>query len=313
MKRALFIVILLFSCILAVMLALKPAVNFLLTKELKLMFPGSKISLRGCIFRPFSNLNFSEIKIQKEKDYELKIKDFGFNYSLGTFVKRDGLNITIGKLDYSFVMAGFQANDISLKLEKDFAHLELFVRQLKYNKVDLNDLKGMLRIDNNTLSSEYLSARIWDGQIKAGLNAKLDNLREYVVDLKLSGLNVERLINDFDLAERFQMSGTINGPINLKGSGNSVSILEGNLSAGSEGGKLIIKDNNFMQGMAQKTGQSLDLIVESFKDYHYNTGIIKLSLEQGNIILNVDLDGETGKRNLEIRLHNVIPIKEGLK
>jgi hypothetical protein len=44
--------------------------------------------------------------------------------------------------------------------------------------------------------------------------------------------------------------------------------------------------------------------VESFKDYHYNTALMKLSFDKGNIILDVALEGEAGKRNLSIVLHD---------
>jgi len=56
--------------------------------------------------------------------------------------------------------------------------------------------------------------------------------------------------------------------------------------------------------MAINSGQSLDILVENFQNYHYNTGIMKLSFDKGNLIFNIDLEGGAGKRNLSITLHD---------
>jgi hypothetical protein len=44
--------------------------------------------------------------------------------------------------------------------------------------------------------------------------------------------------------------------------------------------------------------------MESFKDYHYNTGVMKLSKAQDDLSLDIALDGEKGKRNLMVTLHD---------
>jgi hypothetical protein len=45
------------------------------------------------------------------------------------------------------------------------------------------------------------------------------------------------------------------------------------------------------------------MLVESFKNYRYNTGILKLSLDKGNLIFDITLDGEAGRRKLDIVVH----------
>ena len=66
-----------------------------------------------------------------------------------------------------------------------------------------------------------------------------------------------------------------------------------------------------LENMARDTKQPLDLLVESFKDYQYNIGTIKLFLDHNNLTLDIVLDGEAGKRELKIILHDFSIKKEG--
>jgi len=307
MKIIMYVLIFVFALIIAAFLSLKATVEFFITRQLKSAFPGSEISLQGCVFRPTHLLGFSNIEIKKAKDYSFKIKDIKVEYGPGVFIKRSGLDISVKNLEVNLAAVSFNICGASFKLSEGIGAAQFAIDELKYNKVVSSDIKGKLRYKNNILFSEYLSAKLWDGQISGDLNVQLDKGPEYLLNLKLANLDIERFINDFDLAERFRMSGKIGGPISLKGQGANINILDGNLSTVDGGGNLIIKDNNFMQSTAQKTSQSVDLIVESFKDYHYNTGVVKLRADQGDIILNANFEGETGKRDLEIVLHSAIP------
>ncbi len=49
---------------------------------------------------------------------------------------------------------------------------------------------------------------------------------------------------------------------------------------------------------------SLDTVVESLQDYNYNTGAVKLSLEDGDLLADIHLDGKQGKRDFVIVLHH---------
>jgi hypothetical protein len=113
------------------------------------------------------------------------------------------------------------------------------------------------------------------------------------------------LFNDFNLNEKAEISGKINGTLVLEGKGSNIKVISGNFTTAEGGGVLTIKDNDYLKKMAAKSGQSLEILMESFRNYHYNIGVIKLSLNDGNLILDVALEGEAGKRNLNIRLHDV--------
>jgi len=124
-------------------------------------------------------------------------------------------------------------------------------------------------------------------------------------------MKIEQFIRDFKLQEKFFMDGELNGSILLKGKGTDVQVVDGNFTASPKGGMLIIKDARFLENIARRADQPLDLLVESFRNYHYNTGIISLSLKEDDLILGMALDGETGKRDLNITLHDFTLIKGG--
>ena len=46
--------------------------------------------------------------------------------------------------------------------------------------------------------------------------------------------------------------------------------------------------------------------MEGFKNYQYNTGIIKLTLGGNDLVLSIQLDGQAGKRDFNVILHDVI-------
>jgi len=89
----------------------------------------------------------------------------------------------------------------------------------------------------------------------------------------------------------------------LRGSGATIQQIQGDLSTSQAGGKLTITDQRFLDNLARTSRQPLDILVESFKNYYYNIGIIKLGMEEGDLILDVRLDGEAGMRHLNIMVH----------
>jgi hypothetical protein len=56
--------------------------------------------------------------------------------------------------------------------------------------------------------------------------------------------------------------------------------------------------------MAEATSQPLSLLVENFKNYRYNIGQVGLGAEGSNVILNISLEGEAGKRQLSVVFHD---------
>jgi hypothetical protein len=67
---------------------------------------------------------------------------------------------------------------------------------------------------------------------------------------------------------------------------------------------MVVRDETMLKNMAQAADQPLDILMESFKDYHYNTGVMKVGKVKDDLSLDIALDGEKGKRNLSVTLHD---------
>ncbi len=179
----------------------------------------------------------------------------------------------------------------------------LSIKQIKYDKARIRELQSRVTFENFTLVLDSLSAGFLDGKLLGSLTVKLDKNAQVKLALKFMDLNLEAFIKDFELGEKAQASGRLTGGISLEARGLDIAAFKGVFSSLGSGGTLVVKDTKFLEGMARNSGQSLDILVESFKNYRYNIGNIELFLDNGNLNFNVALDGEAGKRNLNIVVH----------
>jgi len=221
-----------------------------------------------------------------------------------------GLNLTAQSLDYvdlkidNFEMLGVQLENTSLKLDPGSDQGDFHIAQLKYDKLIVTDIKGKTKVQKTGLSLSDVTAKALDGDIEGNLDLKIGREPQYLVNLQCTGLDIERLVRDFKLEEKFNMTGRLSGNLKLQGIGAQFKILQGGFSTLAPGGTLVITDTKFLENMARTTQQPIGLLLESFKNYRYNTGLMTLDFSDNNIILKTDLEGEAGKRNLSITVHD---------
>jgi len=205
---------------------------------------------------------------------------------------------------YSLESRGFQLKDAYLKVNQSLLPGLLYIDQVKYNKLKIEKIESSARLENKSLCLNSLSAEFLGGKIQGKVSLKTEKNREHFISLKFMNIDLNTLVNDFNLNEKVQISGRLGGAVTLKGIGLQINVLDGDFTTAEPGGTLTIKDTGFLEKIARNSNQPLDILVESFKDYHYNNGVMRLSLEGDNLILVIDLEGETGKRNLNIIVHN---------
>jgi len=186
------------------------------------------------------------------------------------------------------------------------ATADLAIKKLEYADAVISDMHGRARLEGPFLSLDPLTARLFDGHIKGNVKAGIDKNGEFTFFLTCTALNLATFVKDFELSDKFQLTGELNGMIIMNGSAHKIKSLNGDFSTNPSGGVLIIKDTNFLEDMAKKSGQSLDMLVENFKNYRYTIGAMKVSLNEGNLIFDITLEGEAGKRTFNVILHNVL-------
>ena len=179
------------------------------------------------------------------------------------------------------------------------------VQMAKYNKLSITDIRGKIKLEDKTLSLYEISAKILDGEIQGDAKLSLGADFDYQIKLNCVSLDTAGFVREFEMRDKFEMTGKLNGRFELEGRNADIKNLMGDFSALTPGGTLVIKDEKMLENMAKSTKQPVDILVESFKNYHYNTGLMSLGLRDGNIIFKVNLEGEAGKRDLEVVMHGL--------
>jgi len=200
----------------------------------------------------------------------------------------------------------FLAEGAVLKIGPGQNSGKIYIKKVGFNKLSGNGIKGNVNIKGNTMFLGLTGANTLSGGIKGTVSLSLaaDRAIEYTADLQAVNLDIETFTKDFEIDRKFQMTGKLGGRLSLKGKGLDITVFDGNLSAISPGGALTISDTRFLENMAAKSGQSLDLLVEGFKYYRYNNAAVKLDIDQGNLVLKMSLSGDAGERSLHVVVHD---------
>lgn len=213
---------------------------------------------------------------------------------------------SIGYFDlkvFSLEGSGLQLKDAFITAGKPSPG-SLRIGQIKYNKLVIKNIEGMARLEDKTLTLDSLSAGILGGSIHGNAHLELKPAGEYLLRLQAKDIDLAAFINDFNLGGKVSLNGRVSGGVTLKTRAYDIDLLSGDFNAEAPGGVLTIKDTAYLERIAAGSSQPLDLLVESFKNYRYNTGVMKLYFEKGNLILDIVLEGEAGRRNLSIVLHD---------
>ncbi len=183
---------------------------------------------------------------------------------------------------------------------------ELRIEKIKYDKAVVTDTNGKVSLKGKEIFFDGLGAKLFNGEVRIDARCLLDQSASYVADIKLVNIDLQRLNKDFKLEEKLQMTGKLSGSVHVEGRGADIKVLAGNFSTSEEGGTLVITDEAMLEKLAASSKQPMDILVESFKNYHYNTGIMKLSGKGDDLVFEVDLAGEAGKRNLSVVFHDFL-------
>jgi len=204
----------------------------------------------------------------------------------------------------SLHVEGLELKNASLKAAQLSPSGSLYIEEIKYDKLKIEKIASSVRLKDKNLYLDSLSASLFTGKIKGSANLLIDKLPEYLVNLEFSGIDLNAFVNDFKLNEKVDLSGRMDGVTTLKGKGLNFTVLSGDFTTNAPGGDLTIKDKSYLENIARGSGQTLDILVENFKNYHYNKGVMNLSLKEGSLILDIALEGEAGKRNFTVNMHN---------
>jgi hypothetical protein len=178
------------------------------------------------------------------------------------------------------------------------------IQKFQYDKFTVQNIKLKLRWKGRYVFLDALNGEVLKGTVDGQGRLKIGEPLRYLIQLNFSNIDLVSFVKDFELTEKVEMTGMLSGTMVLNGVGKNIKILNGNFTASALGGNMTIKDTGFLENMAQSSRLPANIVVDSFKDYHYNTGLVRMFLEKGDLVLAVFLEGATGKRNLKIDLHD---------
>ncbi len=248
-----------------------------------------------------SDVMFSEIECL-DFDLNVQFKDLQVAGKFSAAV--DLTQQTVNSLHLNFDTLKYRAlnfENVLLWATRSNNRGEFTAVKILYDKVAVTKMNSSVRFENKDLIFYDLSAKVFDGNIKGDAVLRLAVVPEYQARLQFSGLDISRFVEDFELKNKFMMTGKAIGNIQLQGQGMVIKVLGGEFMTDSVGGRLIIKDVSFLDKMPYRS--SVDGLVESVQDYYYHTGSAKLSLQDQGLVADIHLEGEQGKRDFNIMLH----------
>lgn len=318
MKRGIYFLAIILLLIFIGLQLLEPGAIYLGRRWLEKELGGSVVSIASCNLLPLGALVLSGIEITKPGDFDIKVKRLSLRY-IPLFLLRSTFRkahltealIEIEVSDAAFKGFGIQFQGVNLKINRMQQEAGYFsIHQIKYGRVKIEELKSVASLRGSVILLDPLFARAFNGEIQGNLRFNLDEAKEYSANLKLAGLDAEAIAGNFNLDKQVQLSGKLSGNLAFSGKGLDITGLNAEFSAGP--GKINVTDARLLKDLARSSKQPLDILAAALKNYDYNSGVASLGIQEENLILQIDFEGEAGRRSLNIIVHNFQLKKEGL-
>jgi len=289
-------------------LLVKPIIILCVKEQIKKAVGADRVFIRDCHLRFFHSIFFYDVQIHRQKDFDISAKEIsvGFNpwlMMVGASADRFINDLHLSNLAVHLNSFNFDLENGTLLISRKTPGV-LLIDKIQWGNWIMHKIKSIVRLDKQKLFFKPLSAEMYNGLIDGDINITIEKEPEYSALFNFNNLDLADFVDAFKLNEKVKIQGLLTGNLVLNGRGKNFKILNGNFYSGRQGGDVIINDTQFLKRLVTQSNQSADFLMESLKNYHYNVGDIKLSMDQGAAVLEINLNGETGKRNFQIRLHN---------
>lgn len=172
------------------------------------------------------------------------------------------------------------------------------------DKFKFDEIKGWLAVYNKGILVNKVTSNFAGGAVTANINIDLSKGLQFSAVIDFKGAELQEIVQDLKLTDKIDLTGRVDGYISVSGEGSNIAALTGNFKAYPEGGFLVINSKEWLQKIADYAKQDINVIVENFKNYRYNKGSLALGLNGSNIVMFARLNGEAGKRDLTVTLHD---------
>lgn len=180
------------------------------------------------------------------------------------------------------------------------------INSMKINDINVVGISGQPLLSDRGLVVDKLTAHIFNGKAEGIFRLALNKEVDYSLDLKLSDIDTHEAILGFKLGEKVDSTGSVKGEFKVEGKGATLTVVKGVFSVDDKGGLFVIKDEEFLKMIAERTKQPIEIIKESFRDYRYNKGTAWINLEEKDLHSGIALEGDKGKRNVDLVFHDIL-------
>lgn len=199
-----------------------------------------------------------------------------------------------------------EASGISVVLRKDFNTLS--IDRLGTKKLGLEDVRATFTWKQGRLDFDRIRARFEGQELLGKASVRPAAAPEWTLVLSAGSLPGQAVIEAFEWDKKVAVAGTFAGTLEAEGRAERLSRFDGTFDAAAEGGTITILDREILQRLADSSRQPIEIVRASFENYRYNTGKARFRLEQKDLLVSMALEGDAGKRQLEVNLHDLFPL-----
>ncbi|MBN1793951.1 MAG: hypothetical protein JW844_03205 [Candidatus Omnitrophica bacterium] len=207
--------------------------------------------------------------------------------------------------------APFTYTDIYLEVNPGEEVNRFSVRQIGYQKATIDTVAGSFAFSEGELTADITRGVLFGGNLSGRAVIALTGEKAFTLRGFFTDLNLENAVRELELEKRLWMDGLVSGVLVAEGRIPAVEDVKGHCTVQAPGGVLDVTDEQFLERIARGTGQSVDLVRAAFTDYSFTAGAMDVSLEKDALVATIGLDGEKGKRDVQLTFHNIFK-KEGL-
>ncbi|HOU36163.1 MAG TPA: YdbH domain-containing protein [Candidatus Omnitrophota bacterium] len=198
-----------------------------------------------------------------------------------------GINITNGSLIADRTKAG-----------------RLAIEEVSAGRLAVGAITADASLDGNTLILANLSGRLLAGSAQGNARISLGSGLPFQTEVRVSGVDLAAAVSEFRVAERFELSGIVDGEAFVRGSAAGFGQIRADLTSRAPGGALNILDQRVIDIIASRSGQARDLVSRSFTDYRYDRAQASVYTSGNRLILDIGFEGTGGTRTLQAVLHD---------
>lgn len=330
MKRKFFILIISIVILTGLYLFKNHFVSFAAQRSIAGVFPGSKVEIKGAEFHPLALLRLQGLTISSSSG-RIYLEDIRIHYSPASIIKREIKKVELSAIivaldEIPYFKPGkplFNVKEISASADVKFKKIEakgfkvnfyrlkggelkgaINLQKGRFDKLTVNDVSAEINLLGNVLDCPNFKFFAFGTKIegRAGIFLSSQSVG-YNLNVAAIGLDLAQLSQELSFKEKFEVTGLCDMALRASGQNEKLTELAGSFIALPGGGKFIIRDKRALKSVGTNDQVPLDLALESLKNYHYDKGRAKLYLEDGNIALNVLMEGAQGSRDLTFVFH----------